>query len=67
MTYAEFKKEHDKLVTRIIFTESKHSDTLVERLERLRLDNEINILNNYGRIYNDRLQNIRRRCKRPTF
>ena len=41
MTYAEFKKEHDKLVTDIIFTESKHSDTLVEkRLERLRLDNE---------------------------
>jgi len=40
MTYAEFKKEHDKLVTDIIFTESKHSDTLVERLERLRLDNQ---------------------------
>ena len=39
MTYAEFKKQHDKLVTDIIFTESKHSDTLVERLERLRLDN----------------------------
>ena len=40
MTYAEFKKEHDKLITNIIFTESKQSDTLVERLERLRLDNE---------------------------
>jgi hypothetical protein len=40
MTYTEFKKEHDKLVTAIIFTESKQSDTLVERLERLRLDNE---------------------------
>jgi len=40
MTYAEFKKEHDKLITNIIFTESKHSDTLVERLERLRLDND---------------------------
>ena len=39
MTYTEFKKEHDKLITNIIFTESKHSDTLVERLERLRLDN----------------------------
>jgi len=40
MTYTEFNKEHDKLVTAIIFTESKQSDTLVERLERLRLDNE---------------------------
>ena len=40
MTYTEFKKEHDFLVTQIIFTESKRSDTLVERLERLRLDNE---------------------------
>ena len=27
MTYTEFKKEHDKLVTDIIFTESKQSDT----------------------------------------
>jgi len=40
MTYTEFKKEHDKIITDIIFTESKHSDTLVERLERLRLDND---------------------------
>ena len=40
MTYAEFKKEHDYLVTEIIFTESNRADTLVERLERLRLDNE---------------------------
>ena len=40
MTYTEFKKEHDKLVTEVIFTEAKHSDTLVEKLERLRLDNE---------------------------
>lgn len=40
MTYAEFKKEHDYLVTEIIFTESSRADTLVERLERLRLDNE---------------------------
>jgi hypothetical protein len=40
MTYAEFKKEHDYLVTEIIFTESKQADTLVERLERLRLDNQ---------------------------
>lgn len=39
MTYTEFKKEHDKLITNIVFTESKHSDTLVEKLERLRLDN----------------------------
>ena len=39
MTYTEFKKEHDKLVTDIIFTEAKQSDTLVEKLERLRLDN----------------------------
>lgn len=40
MTYAEFKKEHDYLVTEIIFTESNRADTLVERLERLRLDNQ---------------------------
>ena len=40
MTYTEFKKQNDKLVTDIIFTESKQADTLVERLERLRLDNE---------------------------
>ncbi len=40
MTYTGFKKEHDYLVTQIIFTESKRSDTLVERLERLRLDNQ---------------------------
>ena len=39
MTYAEFKKVHDKLVTDVIFTEAKQSDTLVEKLERLRLDN----------------------------
>ena len=40
MTYTEFKKEHDFLVTQIIFTENNRADTLVERLERLRLDNE---------------------------
>ena len=40
MTYAEFKKEHDYLVTAIIFTDNNRADTLVERLERLRLDNE---------------------------
>lgn len=40
MTYAEFKKEHDYLVTEIIFTENSRADTLVERLERLRLDNQ---------------------------
>ena len=40
MTYTEFKKEHDKLVCDIIFTDAKQADTLVERLERLRLDNE---------------------------
>jgi hypothetical protein len=40
MTYTEFKKEHDKLVAAIIFTDAKQADTLVERLERLRLDNE---------------------------
>lgn len=40
MTYTEFKKEHDKLVCDIIFTETKQADILVERLERLRLDNE---------------------------
>jgi nitrogen-specific signal transduction histidine kinase len=40
MTYAEFKKEHDYLVTEIIFTENNRADTLVERLERLRLDNQ---------------------------
>jgi hypothetical protein len=40
MTYAEFKKEHDFLVTQIVFTDAKQADTLVERLERLRLDNE---------------------------
>jgi hypothetical protein len=40
MTYIEFKKEHDYLVTQIIFTENNRADTLVERLERLRLDNE---------------------------
>ena len=46
MTYAEFKKEHDKLVTGIIFTDSDghkvglKADTLVEKLERLRLDNQ---------------------------
>ena len=40
MTYTEFKKEHDYLVTQIVFTENKQADTLVERLERLRLDNE---------------------------
>ena len=40
MTYAEFKKEHDFLVTQIVFTDAKQADTLVERLERLRLDND---------------------------
>ena len=40
MTYAEFKKEHDYLVTQIIFTDNNRADTLVERLERLRLDNQ---------------------------
>ena len=40
MTYAEFKKEHDYLVTEIIFTDNNRADTLVERLERLRLDNQ---------------------------
>jgi nitrogen-specific signal transduction histidine kinase len=40
MTYAEFKKEHDYLVTQIVFTENNRADTLVERLERLRLDNQ---------------------------
>ena len=40
MTYTEFKKEHDYLVTQIVFTENNRADTLVERLERLRLDNE---------------------------
>ena len=51
MTYAEFKKEHDKLVTDIIFTESKQSDTLVERLERLRLDNDKLRLRRGARFY----------------
>jgi len=40
MTYTEFKKEHDYLVTQIVFTENNRADTLVERLERLRLDNQ---------------------------
>lgn len=40
MTYTEFKKEHDKLICDIIFTDAKQADILVERLERLRLDNE---------------------------
>ena len=39
MTYTDFKKQHGKLVTDIIFTEARQSDTLVEKLERLRLDN----------------------------
>ncbi len=39
MTYTDFKKQHDKLVTDVIFTEAKQSDTLVEKLEHLRLDN----------------------------
>jgi hypothetical protein len=39
MTYTEFKKEHDKLITNVKFTEAEHSDTLVEKLERLCLDN----------------------------
>jgi hypothetical protein len=30
MTYAEFKKEHDYLVTEIVFTDAKQADTLVE-------------------------------------
>ena len=46
MTYAEFKKEHDYLMTAIIFIDSEgqkvglKADTLVEKLERLRLDND---------------------------
>jgi hypothetical protein len=40
MSYIEFKKQHDKLVTDIIFTDNSRADTLVERLERLRLDCE---------------------------
>jgi hypothetical protein len=40
MSYTEFKKQHDQLVTDIIFTGNSRADTLVERLERLRLDNE---------------------------
>jgi len=38
MSYTEFKKKHDYLVTQIIFTGNSRSDTLVERLERLRLE-----------------------------
>ena len=40
MSYIEFKKQHDILITKIIFTSNNRADTLVERLERLRLDNE---------------------------
>lgn len=40
MSYTEFKKQHDYLVTQIIFTDNNRADTLVERLERLRLDCE---------------------------
>ena len=44
MSYTEFKKQHDKLVTDIVFTESRifhwQIERLVDRLERLRLDNE---------------------------
>ena len=46
MTYAEFKKEHDKLITDVIFIDSDghkvglKADTLLEELERLRLDNQ---------------------------
>ena len=38
MSYTEFKKEHDYLVTQTVFTDAKEADTLVERLERLRLE-----------------------------
>jgi len=43
MTYEEFKSDHDYLVTELIFTESKQSDTLVERLERLSLKKDKHI------------------------
>jgi len=38
MSYTEFKKQHDQLVTDIIFTGNSRADTLVESLERLRLE-----------------------------
>ena len=38
MSYTEFKKEHDKLITKLVFTDNNRAGTLVERLERLRLE-----------------------------
>lgn len=40
MTYTEFKEKHDKLICNIIFTETNKVYTMVEELERLRLDYE---------------------------
>jgi len=38
MNYTEFKKQHDILITKIIFTSNNRADTLVDSLERLRLE-----------------------------
>lgn len=38
MNYTEFKKQHDILITKIIFTSNNRAGTLVARLERLRLE-----------------------------
>ena len=39
MTYEQFKKQHDKLLTELIFSESSNQAERVERVERLRADN----------------------------
>ena len=39
MTYEEFKKQHDKLLTELIFSEASNQTVRVEKVERLRADN----------------------------
>ena len=39
MTYEEFKKQHDKLLTELIFSEASNQAARVEKVERLRADN----------------------------